>query len=125
MPKSVQRVCLTCQRESNEIVRQDGNLFAETVSVPELVAELDELAETRAKAWVPPPGAVQVPQSARNKRNKKKNRNNQSSKPKKPSAFEFIGNSMVEAIKPQLEQKSKGCIDDQAALEREDEEGEA
>ena len=45
LSKVSKRECTTCKIESDQEFRQDRNLFAETVSVPELVQQLDDLAK--------------------------------------------------------------------------------
>ena len=49
LSKVVQRVCKTCKNRAHEANKQDPNLFAETVFVPEIVSELDVLAEKKAE----------------------------------------------------------------------------
>lgn len=53
LPKSIQRVCISCQKQATEVSEQDGNLFAETISVPEILTELDALAEVKKKTEAP------------------------------------------------------------------------
>ena len=55
-------ICSTAP-ESEKVFKQDHNLFAETVSVPELVIQLDEIAKQ-----------VQSNHKPSNSRNKKKNK---------------------------------------------------
>ena len=49
LPKVIQRVCKACKKEARLIEKQDPNLFAESVRVPELVSELDVIADKKAQ----------------------------------------------------------------------------
>ena len=86
LPKISRKECITCKKESEKVFKQDHNLFAETVSVPELVIQLDEIAKQ-----------VQSNHKPSNSRNKKKNKKQEASKTEN---FLRMQGLMLDAFKP-------------------------